>query len=167
MAEQGLITKKDAGRIGRGIIAIEQLTAEKPTGQSVSIKYIFAFAKITENHEDGTYDGLEVLVDDKYIISDTVTMGPAYVGNIGRRDYSQARSEKYYFDKIKSFFPNLSLGDISLHQAGINAKIKGHVDFVIERDSRYPNCINLLGIDSPGLTSSLAIAKYVRELLQA
>jgi len=40
-------------------------------------------------------------------------------------------------------------------------------DFVvIEKDPGYPDLINLVGIDSPGLTSSLAISKYVKGLLQ-
>jgi len=59
------------------------------------------------------------------------------------------------------------LEDIGLHQAGIRAKLKDYYDFIIERDSEYPNFINLVGIDSPGLTASLAIAKYVKELLRS
>ena len=66
---------------------------------------------------------------------------------------------------VDSFFPNLRLEDISLHQAGIRAKLKDYYDFIIERDKKHPNCINLIGIDSPGLTSSLAIAKYVSKML--
>ncbi len=60
----------------------------------------------------------------------------------------------------------MKLEDISLHQAGIRAKLKDYYDFVIEKDSKYPDFINLVGIDSPGLTASLAIAKYVNELLK-
>ena len=33
------------------------------------------------------------------------------------------------------------------------------------RDESFPGFINLVGIDSPGLTSSLAIAKYVRKMV--
>lgn len=94
-----------------------------------------------------------------------VTIGPAYAGNIGKEDYEQTVPEKHYFESVRNFFPNLKLEDISLHKAGINANLKGHNDFVIERDAKHPNCINLLGINSPGLTSSLAIAKYVGELI--
>ena len=40
-------------------------------------------------------------------------------------------------------------------------------DFVIinEVDLGFPNLINLIGIESPGLTSSLAIGRYVRDML--
>ena len=41
-------------------------------------------------------------------------------------------------------------------------------DFTIStvENHKIENLINLYGIESPGLTSSLAIAKYVKELLE-
>ncbi len=66
---------------------------------------------------------------------------------------------------IIAIFTNFKLGDISLNQTGISARLKDHYDFIIERDKKYPGLVNLIGIDSPGLTSSLAIAKYVKGLL--
>lgn len=98
-------------------------------------------------------------------LSDTVTIGPAYSQPEDKEDYRHLRKEKYYLDMIKTIFPNLNLEDISLHQACIRAKLKDHYDFIIERDKKYPGLINLIGIDSPGLTSSLAIAKYVKRFL--
>ena len=100
------------------------------------------------------------------IIGDTVIVGPAYSRPDNREDYSQTREENYYLDMVEPFFPGLKLEDISLHQAGIRAKLKDYYDFVIERDRKYPDFINLVGIDSPGLSASLAIAKYVNELLK-
>ena len=100
-----------------------------------------------------------------YFIGDTVTIGPAYSKPDGKEDYRPTRDEKYFLSMVKQFFPNLELKDISLHQAGIRAKLKGYNDFVIEKDSKHSNFINLIEIDSPGLTSSLAIAKYVKQML--
>ena len=68
-------------------------------------------------------------------------------------------------DDYKDIITNLKIEDISYHQVGIRAKLEKHYDFVIEKDKRYPGCINLIGIDSPGLTSSLAIARHVKKLL--
>ncbi|MFA5014403.1 MAG: NAD(P)/FAD-dependent oxidoreductase [Actinomycetota bacterium] len=102
----------------------------------------------------------------KHIIGDTVIIGPAYSRPVNREDYRQTREENYYLDMVEPFFPGLKLEDISLYQTGIRAKLKDHYDFVIERDPKYPDFINLVGIDSPGLTASLAIAKYVNELLE-
>jgi len=101
-----------------------------------------------------------------YFISDTVTIGPAYSKPEGKEDYKPTRNEDYFLSMVNQFFPNLKLKDISLHQAGIRAKLKGYTDFVIERDTRYSNFINLVGIDSPGLTSALAIAKHVKQMLK-
>ncbi|MBU4482521.1 MAG: FAD-dependent oxidoreductase [Actinomycetia bacterium] len=101
----------------------------------------------------------------EYIVGDTVIVGPAYSKPENREDYIQTRGKKYYLNMVKPFFPGLELEDISLHQTGIRAKLKDYYDFIIEKDPKYPNLINLVGIDSPGLTASLAIARYVGELL--
>ena len=114
-------------------------------------------------HLTPTFD----IVDGEYVIGKTVTIGPAYTVNVGKEDYSSnLHEEKHYLKKVSHFFPNLRLEDITLHQAGIQAKLKDHCDFEIERDSKYPNFINAVGIDSPGLTASLAIAKYVNEMMK-
>ncbi|HAJ95701.1 MAG TPA: hypothetical protein DCP02_05645 [Actinobacteria bacterium] len=103
--------------------------------------------------------------DGKFVIGDTVTMGPAYSVPKDRDDYSSARDTGYYCSMVKPFFPNIKLEDISLHQAGIRAKLSRYYDFVIERDAIYNNLINLIGIDSPGLTASLAIAEYTLKMI--
>jgi glycerol-3-phosphate dehydrogenase len=38
-------------------------------------------------------------------------------------------------------------------------------DFIIERDPEFPRVIQLMGIESPGLTSAPAIAEHVNELV--
>ncbi len=102
-----------------------------------------------------------------YEIGSTVTIGPIPTSVTDREDYSSnIRSEEDYLDRVKSFFPELRLEDIILHQTGIQLKLKDQYDFVIKRDSRYFNCIHLIGIDSPGLTSSLAIARYISNLIK-
>ena len=46
-------------------------------------------------------------------------------------------------------------------------KNKSMRDFIIqmEKDHSIPNLINLYGIESPGLTSALAIGKYIKNFL--
>jgi L-2-hydroxyglutarate oxidase LhgO len=39
------------------------------------------------------------------------------------------------------------------------------MDFIIRREEGFEGFVNLLGIESPGLTSSLAIAEMVEGLL--
>ncbi len=66
---------------------------------------------------------------------------------------------------VQAFFPELRPEDCTRGQIGIQARLAGPLqDFVIERDSRYPWCIHLVGIDSPGLTASLAIGEEVAEM---
>jgi L-2-hydroxyglutarate oxidase LhgO len=101
----------------------------------------------------------------KYTVSDTVIVGPAYTRPKDREDYSPKRKESYYLDMVRPFFPNLRLEDLGLHQAGIRAKLKDRYDFVIEKDPLSSNVINLIGMDSPALSASLAVAKYVKEIL--
>ncbi|MFC1732824.1 NAD(P)/FAD-dependent oxidoreductase [candidate division KSB1 bacterium] len=114
-------------------------------------------------HLTPTFD----MIGEDYIIGNTVTIGPLYTAGVGKKDYSSnLHPEEDYLTRINGFFNNLSPSDIMLHQAGIQAKLKNHRDFVIEQDIKYLNCINLIGIDSPGLTSSLAIAKYVKEIVK-
>ncbi len=105
------------------------------------------------------------LSGDGYVIGDTVTIGPAYSTPENREDYMATKEPAYYHSMINPFFPNIRLEDINLHQAGIRAKLADHYDFVIERDPVHKNLINLIGMDSPGLTSSLAIADHIAKMI--
>jgi L-2-hydroxyglutarate oxidase LhgO len=87
-------------------------------------------------------------------------------------DYSvdATRAESFY-RSIRRFWPGLPDGALSPAYAGIRPKITGPdepaADFVIHGpgDRGIPNLVNLFGIESPGLTSSLAIGEYVAGLL--
>jgi L-2-hydroxyglutarate oxidase LhgO len=91
---------------------------------------------------------------------------------VDRIDYAvdPARAEAFY-RSIRSFWPGLPDGALSPAYAGIRPKITGPdepaADFVIQgpADHGVPNLVNLFGIESPGLTASLAIGEYVAGLL--
>jgi L-2-hydroxyglutarate oxidase LhgO len=113
-------------------------------------------------HLTPTFD----LIDGSYEIGNIVTIGPATKGVSDIEDYTHDLfPPEYYFDLVHPFFPNLKVDDVSLHQTGIQAKLKNRFDWVIEPDEKHPKCIQLIGIDSPGLTACLAIGKYVGELM--
>jgi L-2-hydroxyglutarate oxidase LhgO len=113
-------------------------------------------------HLTPTFD----LIDGRYEIGNTVTIGPASKGVSDKEDYTHdLYPPEYYFELVNPFFPNLKIEDISLHQTGIQAKLKSQFDWVIAPDEKHPKCIQLIGIDSPGLTGCLAIGDYVGELL--
>ncbi|KAL2267713.1 hypothetical protein VTJ83DRAFT_4990 [Remersonia thermophila] len=84
----------------------------------------------------------------------------------GRREQTAA--------EVKKYLPGLDEEKLQPDYAGIRPKLgrqgavlqgKGFVDFVVQKEEGYAGWVNLLGIESPGLTSSLAIAERVRELL--
>lgn len=74
---------------------------------------------------------------------------------------------------VRRYLPNVEESDFTPDYAGLRPKLQGpgqpFRDFVIEDAGAHglPRMINLLGIESPGLTASEAIAEYVRELLPA
>lgn len=75
-----------------------------------------------------------------------------------------------FYESIRSYWPALADGGLQPGYAGVRPKLVGPgsaaADFVIE-DSQIHGCrglINLLGIESPGLTSSLALGEYVADL---
>ncbi len=77
-----------------------------------------------------------------------------------------------FYKSGKKFLPFLSREDLNPDQAGIRPKpvepVQGYRDFLIKEESKcgFPNFINLIGIESPGLTSSLAIGEYVNEIVR-
>lgn len=92
-----------------------------------------------------------------------VIVGPTAIDITNKTDLSQNRQPaEYFFDAVKQFFPRLREDDLKEDFAGIRAKLNSHDDFVIKTDEKYPGCFHLIGIDSPGLTSSQAIAKRVK-----
>jgi L-2-hydroxyglutarate oxidase LhgO len=100
-----------------------------------------------------------------------VLLGPSahYVEEI---DYSVDGTHKqYFYDSAKRFLPFLELEDLAPESAGIRPKLQGpgedFRDFVIAHEEKtgFPGLINLIGIESPGLTAALAIARYVRTMM--
>ncbi|QUT04911.1 NAD(P)/FAD-dependent oxidoreductase [Sphingobium phenoxybenzoativorans] len=78
-----------------------------------------------------------------------------------------ARAEKFY-DGIRKYWPGLPDGALEPGYAGVRPKIVSRdgapvADFLVEGpgDHGIPGLVNLFGIESPGLTSSLAIAEMV------
>lgn len=84
-----------------------------------------------------------------------------------------ASKQKAFYESAKKFLPFLEFDDLSPDMAGIRPKTQkpGEPlrDFYIEEESErgFPGFINLIGMESPGLTSSLAIGRYVNRMLGA
>ena len=104
-------------------------------------------------------------------IEGRMRLGPntRYVSEIDYKvDESQRES---FYRSVKTFLPFIEYEDLEPDMAGIRPKLQGpgesFRDFVIrhEYDRGLPGFINLIGIESPGLTSSPAIARYVERMI--
>lgn len=81
-----------------------------------------------------------------------------------------ARGERFYA-AIRKYWPELADGSLQPAYSGIRPKLSGpgeaSSDFVIQDAAAYgiQGLVNLFGIESPGLTSSLAVAEHVARIL--
>ena len=81
-----------------------------------------------------------------------------------------ARGDRFY-DEVRRYWPALPDGALIPGYAGMRPKISGPdepaADFVIAGPASHgvPGLVHLFGIESPGLTSSLAIGRHVAQLL--
>ncbi|MFC2066750.1 NAD(P)/FAD-dependent oxidoreductase [Chloroflexota bacterium] len=103
-------------------------------------------------------------------LNGTMLIGPnaRYTDTI---DYSVDEGQRaVFYDSIVGFLPFVNCDDLEPEMTGIRPKLQGprddFRDFIIrdERDKGLPGFINLVGIESPGLTASPAIARYVKAI---
>lgn len=81
------------------------------------------------------------------------------------------RKAEVFYESTRQFLPFIELKDLNPDMAGIRPKLQGPKegfrDFIIkdEAENNLAGFINLIGIESPGLTASLSIAKIVAGLV--
>ncbi|PWK63733.1 NAD(P)/FAD-dependent oxidoreductase [Aminobacter sp. AP02] len=91
---------------------------------------------------------------------------------IEEKDYSvNPRRADHFYGEIRKYWPDLADGSLSPTYSGIRPKLsapgEAAADFVIDGPETHgiKNLVNLFGLESPGLTSSLAIAELVAQRL--
>ncbi|MFZ3215795.1 MAG: NAD(P)/FAD-dependent oxidoreductase [Candidatus Acidiferrales bacterium] len=103
-----------------------------------------------------------------------VLVGPTARYLDDKNNYERDREPIEVFARgAKLLLPALEPSDLVPAFSGIRAKLtppgrrgeKRVADFVIERDPQFPCVIQLMGIESPGLTSAPSIAEHVRDLV--
>jgi len=100
-------------------------------------------------------------------------LGPLlyYVDEINY-NVDDSRRKDVLESSIMKAFPSIEPVDLEPESSGIMAMLQGEGqsfrDFVIkhEYERGLPGFINLVGIETPGLTSSLAIAKHVSQMVK-
>ncbi len=115
-------------------------------------------------------DGLSLGVHLTKTLWGTVLLGPTARYVADKNDYERDREPIEDFARdAKTMVPELQAADLVLGYSGIRAKLvppteHGIADFIIQRDADIPAVIQLMGIESPGLTSALAIAEQVFQI---
>ncbi|CEI86252.1 hypothetical protein RMCBS344292_00695 [Rhizopus microsporus] len=96
-----------------------------------------------------------------------------YIDNPYDYQVPEDEAKKDAFVKaIRTYLPSINPEKLHPDYSGIRPKLAGpgepFRDFIIkeEREANLDNFFTLMGIESPGLTSSLAIADYVYELIR-
>jgi L-2-hydroxyglutarate oxidase LhgO len=99
-------------------------------------------------------------------------LGP-YDTWVDKLDYAVDESLRdLFYRSTVSFLPFLQMEQIHPDIAGMHPKVQKEgepmKDFIVrhEVDRGLENCINLVGIESPGLTSSPAIGRYVAAMVE-
>jgi glycerol-3-phosphate dehydrogenase len=100
----------------------------------------------------------------------TTLLGPTATYVEGKDNYEKARLPiRDFAESAKTLLPEVEESDLQLGYSGLRPKLvpptgKGIADFVIQRDEKVPQAIQLVGIESPGLTAAISIGNHVAKL---
>jgi glycerol-3-phosphate dehydrogenase len=105
-------------------------------------------------------------------VGGSVLVGPTAHYVESKTDYEHDRETVEEFaSRAKALLPDITAEDLVPAYTGIRAKLvppggHGIADFIIQRDPQIPCVVQLIGLESPGLTSALSIAEHVTQLVE-
>jgi len=96
------------------------------------------------------------------------TDGRLYIGPSATPISEPAAPKELFLSAARKFVPEIGEADLQWAYSGTRPKrhvLTGDSDFMIRLERASPPFINLIGIDSPGLSASMAIARHVMPYL--
>lgn len=105
-------------------------------------------------------------------LSGGLRLGPSSF-EVDEIDYNvDVKNRPLFVESAKRYFPDITEDVLDADTSGIRARLAKfsgeHPDFIINHEEKrgFAGFVNLLGMDSPGLTASPAIAEHIRELIK-
>ena len=153
----GLFSGKIANMVGDSDIEVnarkgEYILLDRESGDFVSHTLFFTPTKV----------GKGILITQT--VDNNILLGPTATEQEGSDTETSANGLNFVIDTAKKMCKNIPLFNTITSFAGLRAYCNRH-DFIIEESKVSKGVIHCAGIESPGLTSAPAIAKYVVEEL--
>ncbi len=131
-----------------------------------------AFARLIYPMHNQATQGLHLAID----LGGRTRLGPdaEWLADGARPpfDYEVDSSRvEHFYREVRRYWPGLKDGALTPDYSGVRPKIVARgepsADFLIDGPERHgvPGLVNLIGIESPGLTSSLAIGEMVADMV--
>ncbi|WP_243294503.1 NAD(P)/FAD-dependent oxidoreductase [Geothrix mesophila] len=132
-------------------------------GSYFSLSGAAPFSRLVYPVPDGSHLGVHLTLD----LAGQARFGPDMEW-VDRENYDvDIRRADGFYAEVRKYWPGLPDGALQPAYAGMRPKLHGPgepaPDFVIQREDSHgtPGLVNLFGIESPGLTASLALAMEV------
>ena len=132
-------------------------------GSYFSLSGAAPFARLVYPVPDGSHLGVHLTLD----LAGQARFGPDLEW-VDREDYAvDLRRADGFYAEVRKYWPELPDGALQPAYAGMRPKLHGPgepaPDFILQREDAHglPGLVNLFGIESPGLTASLALAEEV------
>lgn len=134
---------------------------------SLSSKYRHLISRLIYPTPEQAGHGIHVTLG----LNGRVRLGPN-ARYVEAMDYGVDETQRQaFYNSAKRFLPFIKVEDLEPEFAGMRPKLQGpneaFRDFIISHEEKagFPGLINLIGIESPGLTAAPAIARYVRGIV--
>jgi glycerol-3-phosphate dehydrogenase len=104
-------------------------------------------------------------------VAGTLLLGPNARYVEGKENYESDRAGLgQFYESARRIVPALRSDDLRHSYTGLRARLRpehdhSFADFVLERDARCAAIIHAIGIESPGLTSSLSLAVQIADMV--